>query len=136
MNSMKVLVDASLLIYLNVPLDEDKTNLVESFWKRLIEINELYTDMLIIDEVLYVSKKKYNIEYTETFEFLDNVVIPFVEILEIDSKIYSLFKLYLINYKLKPSDAIHAAIIKMHKLDAIVSEDKDYDIVGIKRIWL
>jgi len=55
---MKLLVDASLLIYLNVPLEEERLSLVESFWKRLVRENELYTNMLVIDEVLYISKKK------------------------------------------------------------------------------
>jgi len=54
---MKLLVDASLLIYLNVPLEEERLSLVESFWKRLVRENELYTNMLVIDEVLYISKK-------------------------------------------------------------------------------
>jgi predicted nucleic acid-binding protein len=33
----------------------------------------------------------------------------------------------MVRYSLKPSDALHAAI---------VSEDRDFDKAGIKRIWL
>jgi len=67
----------------------------------------------------FTFQKKYDIGYNETLEFLDNVVIPFVEILEIYAKLYSLFKMYIVDYNLKPSDAMYAAHIKAYKLDDI-----------------
>jgi predicted nucleic acid-binding protein len=42
----------------------------------------------------------------------------------------------MVRYSLKPSDALHAATVKRYRLDAIVSEDRDFDKAGIKRIWL
>jgi predicted nucleic acid-binding protein len=39
-------------------------------------------------------------------------------------------------FGLRPSDALHAATIRKYGLDAIASEDRDFDEAGIKRIWL
>ena len=52
------------------------------------------------------------------------------------AELYPFFKLYVANFGLKPSDALHAATIKRYRLDAIASEDRDFDRTGIKRIWL
>jgi len=39
-------------------------------------------------------------------------------------------------YGLKLSDAIHVATIENYGLQAVVSEDRDFDRVGIKRLWI
>ena len=50
-------------------------------------------------------------------------------------KEYLLAKKFMTLYNLEPSDALHATIIA-NRLDAIASEDKDFDRAGIKRIWI
>jgi len=41
---MKIFIDASLLIYLNIPLPEDQARIVDGFYKRLLS-ETLYTDV-------------------------------------------------------------------------------------------
>ena len=62
--------------------------------------------------------------------------MPHVELLPIGAELYPFFRLYIIKFGLKPSDALHAATVKRYRLDAIASEDRDFERVGIKKIWL
>ena len=39
-------------------------------------------------------------------------------------------------YKVRPSDAIHVATIINNGLQGIASGDKDFDKIGIKRLWI
>ncbi len=49
---MKMLVDASLLVYLNVRMPEREAKLVEDFWLGLLRNHELHTDVLVFGETL------------------------------------------------------------------------------------
>jgi predicted nucleic acid-binding protein len=129
-------VDASLLIYLNVPMPESQAQLIDSFWKNLLSKHETFTNLLVLDEVIYISKKKYDVEQEETLEFIDHTVLPHVELLSMGAELYPFFRLYMMKFSLKPSDALHAATVKRYRLDAIASEDRDFNRAGIKRIWL
>jgi predicted nucleic acid-binding protein len=129
-------VDASLLIYLNVPMPEEQAQLINSLWRGLLSEHEASTNLPVLDELIYVSERKYGVERKETLEFIDHVVLPHIELLSIGAELYPFFKLYVVKFGLKPSDAVHAATIKRRRLDAIVSEDRDFDKAGIKRIWL
>jgi len=133
---MKVFVDANLLIYLNVPMPEEQARLVESFWEDLLREHELFTNLLVLDEVVYVSRRKYGVQQEETLEFVDRAVLSHVELLPMGAELYPLFKHYVASFGLKPSDALLAATVKRYGLDAIASEDPDFDKAGIRRIWL
>jgi predicted nucleic acid-binding protein len=133
---MKIFIDATLLIYLNVPMPENQAQLIYSFWKDLLSKHEIFTNLLVLDEVIYISKKKYDVEQKETLKFIDHTVLPHVELLPIGAELYPFFRLYIIKFGLKPSDALHAATVKRYRLDAIASEDRDFERVGIKKIWL
>jgi predicted nucleic acid-binding protein len=133
---MRIFADASLLVYLNVPMPEEQTRLVDSFWRSLLTEHELFTNLLVLDEVVYVSKRRYNVEERETLEFIDRAVLPHLELLPIGVDLYQFFKLYVVEFGLRPSDALHAATIRRYGLDAIASEDRDFDRARIKRIWL
>ena len=133
---MRVFVDASLLVYLNVRMPEEEAKLIEKFWLDLVENHLLFTNVLVLDEVIYVSKKKYGVEYVETLEFIDKAVLPYVEILPIGLNEYLRAKELMSKYGLKPSDSIHAATVETQGLQAIATEDEDFDETGIKRIWL
>ena len=133
---MKVFVDASLLVYLNVRMPEEEAELVEKFWLDLVENHLLFTNVLVLDEVINVSKKKYGIEYAETLEFIDKAVLPYVEVLLIGLNEYLRAKELMSKYGLKPSDSIHAATVETQGLQAIATEDEDFDKTGIKRIWI
>ncbi|WFO74741.1 type II toxin-antitoxin system VapC family toxin [Desulfurococcaceae archaeon MEX13E-LK6-19] len=133
---MKIFVDASLLIYLNVKLPENEARLVEQFWLDLLLNHDIYTNILVLDETIYISKKKYDVPVTETIEFIDRAVVPYIEILPIGLDEYLKAREYMTKYGLKPSDAIHLATIEVNGLQAIASEDKDFDKTHVKRLWI
>lgn len=133
---MKVLVDASLIIYLNVRLPPREAELVERFWFNLSREHDLYTNVLTFDEALYVSKRKYDIPYAATLELIERLILPFVEVLPIELEEYLASKKYIMKYGLKPSDALHAATVEVRGLHAIASEDTDFDRAGITRLWV
>jgi len=37
---------------------------------------------------------------------------------------------------IRPSDALHVAVIENNGLQAIVSEDEDFDVLPLKRLWI
>ncbi|HDJ83599.1 MAG TPA: type II toxin-antitoxin system VapC family toxin, partial [Desulfurococcaceae archaeon] len=77
---MRVFVDTSLIIYLNVRLPDEEARKIEDFWLKLLE-ESLYTDILVLDEAIYVSKRKYGVPVEETLELIDKAILPYVEIL-------------------------------------------------------
>ncbi|RLG88019.1 MAG: PIN domain nuclease [Thermoprotei archaeon] len=133
---MKVFVDASLLIYLNVRVSEEEARLIEDFWLNLLLNHELYTNIIALDETIYVSKRKYEVSVKDTIEFIDRAVLPYIDVLPIGLNEYLRAKEYMAKYKLKPSDSIHVATIENYGLQAIATEDEDFDRVGIKRLWI
>ncbi len=72
----------------------------------------------------------------ETIELIDKAVLQYMDVLSIGLEEYLLAKKFMTLYKLKPSDALHAATIIANRLDAIASEDRDFDRAGIKRMWI
>jgi len=132
---LKIFLDSSFLIYLNASTDESRKPLEQLFKKILPE--ELYTNILVIDETLYISRKKYKIPYDLTFDFIRHVILPYTEIIPIEKIDLEPIRKYLIKYEIKPSDAIHLAAMEKKGINNIVSEDEDFDkIKGINRIWL
>ncbi len=69
-------------------------------------------------------------------EFIDRAILPYVDILPIGVNEYLKAREIMRKFNLKPSDSIHVATIENYGLDAIVSEDRDFDKVGIKRHWI
>jgi predicted nucleic acid-binding protein len=66
-----------------------------------LERHELYTNLLVLDEVAYISRRKYGVRLEDTLEFLDLAVLPFVEVLPLGSDLYPFFKLYAVSFGLK-----------------------------------
>lgn len=97
---------------------------------------DLYKDVLALDEAIYVSKKKYGIDVKDTIVFIDNIILPYVEILSLGNMEYLRAREYILKYNLKPSDALHMAVIDNYNLQAIATEDSDYDRTHVKRIWV
>ncbi len=133
---MRVLVDASLIVYLNVRMPDDEAKLVEDFWEDLLRDHELFTNLLALDEAIYVSERKYGVPFSETLELIDRAVLPHVEVLPLSLESYLEAKKYMVRHGLKPSDSIHAATVEVFGLQAIASEDRDFDKIDIKRLWL
>ncbi|MGQ4915875.1 MAG: type II toxin-antitoxin system VapC family toxin [Candidatus Asgardarchaeia archaeon] len=132
---MKFFIDASLLIYLNIPLPDSEASIIENFYKELLS-EELYTDILVLDETIYISRKKYSVPQKDTIEYIDRAVIPYVDILPLTDQEYEKAKMFIIRYNLKPSDAFHLAVISNYKINFIATEDSDFDKTNVKRLWI
>ncbi|MGC9183676.1 hypothetical protein [Caldisphaera sp.] len=87
---MKSFIDSSLFIYLNVKVTNEIIDKIEKFFSHLNKNYYLYTNVLALDEVLYISKKKYKVEYKDTMEFIDKFIIPYVTILGLSQDEYEL----------------------------------------------
>ena len=131
----KIFVDANLLIYLNIPLSEEQSDLVLDFFKFLLK-NDLYTDILVLDEVIYISRKKYGVDNELTLEFIDKVIVSNFSIVPLGFNEYVKAKEYILRYNLKPSDAIHVAAMDSHGITLIASEDKAFDKTHVERLWI
>ena len=132
---MRIFLDASFIIYLNVDVSDYLAEKIDALYRQLMTNDKLYTDVLVLDEVIHVSRKKYKVPYSETINMLDDIIIPYVEVLPIGLMEYLKAKENMLKYNLKPSDAIHLAVIENNGLQAIVTEDEDFDRITIKRIW-
>ena len=107
---MKIFLDASFLVYLNIDVAEAEK--IDELFKSLLK-EDLYTDVLVLDEVIYISKRKYGVPYDETIKLLDDVILPNVKILPIRIDEYLKARENILKYNLKPSDAIHLAVIEL-----------------------
>jgi predicted nucleic acid-binding protein len=127
-----IFLDANFLIYLNSGVSE-----VKEYYIKLLTYESLFSDPLVIDEVIYVSKKKYGVKYCDTIEFLDEIVLKYLTVLPITTKEYERAKEIMRKYSVKPSDAFHIAVMLNNSINVILSEDKELDKVAeIKRIWI
>jgi len=133
---MKLFLDTNLFVYLNSRIPEDIANELDEFYADLTQKHELYTDVLVLDELIHVSKRKYGIAYKDTLEFIDDIVLPAVRVLPLTFQDYLTAKGIILQYGLRPSDALHVAVIENNGLQAIVSEDEDFDVLPLKRVWL
>jgi hypothetical protein len=134
---LRVFIDANLLVYLNVMSDDEERGQYERFLEGLLSSHRLFTDDLVLDELLYVSKKKYGIPYGDTVDFTSTIILPFVGLLNLGEQEFTGAASILMDTKLKPSDALHLSAMRTNKVPAIATEDKDYDeIKSLKRLWL
>ncbi|MFQ6075249.1 MAG: type II toxin-antitoxin system VapC family toxin [Candidatus Bathyarchaeia archaeon] len=132
---MKAFLDSSFLIYMNTMTSDERKG-IDGLFRRLLE-ETLFTNMLVLDETLYVSRRRYGLPYNTTLSFFRNVVLPYTEIIPIDEEDLKPIERYLLRYELKPSDAIHLATMEKAGISHIVTEDEDFGKVrGVKRVWL
>lgn len=132
---MKVFLDSTLLIYLNT-VTSDGRRIFDGFFKKLLG-EVLFTNMLVLDEILYVSRRKFKVPYEITLGFLRNIILPYSRVISIDEGDIKPMEKYLRKYDLKPSDAIHLATMEKVGVAHIVTEDEEYDKVEeVRRVWL
>ena len=134
---MKVFIDSHLFIYLNTIADSKDRVPYENFYIDLLTNYKPYTDVLVLDELIYVSKRKYGIPYDLTIEFIESIIRPYVMILSLGEDEYLKATRFIIEYNLKPSDALHLAAMASNGMSLIASEDREFDRVPlVKRIWV
>ena len=129
-----VFIDANFFIYMNTPI-RNLDSFIDYYEKELTS-NRTFTNLLVLDEIVYISKKKYGIPNNVTLEFIDSMILPFTSILPLEESDYLIMKETLM-YCPKPSDALIVASMKRSSITDILSEDSDFDKVpGISRRWL
>ncbi|RLE80066.1 MAG: PIN domain nuclease [Thermoprotei archaeon] len=134
---MKVFIDANLLIYLNTITNTTVRRLYEIFYFDLLRKYKAYTDVLVLDELIYISRKKYGIPYQVSLSFIESAIRPYVNILNLREDEYEEAAETLSKYNIKPSDALHLGVMKKNNITYIASEDTEYDKINwIKRLWL
>ncbi len=125
-----IFLDANLLVYLNAGVRE-----AAAFYESLVANYALCTDVLVLDEAIYVSWRRYGIPFEDTAAFLDDAVLPYVWVLKLGREEYLRARELL--GVLRPSDALHVAAMVNNGVRVIASEDRDFDRVGgIERIWI
>ena len=91
---------------------------------------------LVLDELLWVSKRRYSVPYNISLDFIDNLILPIVNVLQLDESSWKRAKDLMLEHNLKPSDALHVGLMMENGIEVIVSEDKELDKVkDIERIW-
>jgi hypothetical protein len=131
----KLFIDANLVIYLNTVTGEERP-IIDRFFKSLLR-EHLFTNMLVLDETLQVSRRPYEVPYATTMGFLRRAFLPYTQIIPIAEEDLQATERYLTKYDVKPSDAIHLATMDKAGITSIVSEDEELDTVkGIRRVWL
>jgi len=134
---MKVFIDANLLIYLNTLTTEEIRRSYESFYLNLAVEHRMYTDALVLDEVIYISKKRYLVPYVTTLSFIESIVLPYITILPLSEAEYNKAAKIIEKYNVKPSDALHIGAMRTNDINVVASEDEELDrIEEIKRIWI
>ncbi len=134
MSSAKIFLDANYIIYLRYAEDDKIYEYCLELLKKVDEY-ELITNIIVIDEVVWILWKKYGIDKSEIFEFIDRIV-EFLTIIPLDEEDYKRLKKLMLNYGLKPSDALHVSTMSKAKTSYIITEDGEFDSVEwIKRIW-
>jgi hypothetical protein len=131
----KLFLDANLVIYLNTVTGEERP-VIDRFFKSLLR-QRLFTNMLVLDETLHISKRRYAVPYAMTMNFLRRAFLPYTEIIPIAEEDLQATERYLTKYDVKPSNAIHLATMEKLGIASIVSEDEELDSVkGVRRVWL
>ena len=134
---MRIFIDSPLLIYLNASRSPELRTKYENFYLSLLSEHRAYLDVLVLDELIYVSRRKYRVPYDVSIEFIESIVLPYVEVLPLAVEEFRKASEILRSSNVKPSDALHIAVMKLNGISKIVSEDRELDkIEGIDRIWL
>ncbi|KAF5436297.1 hypothetical protein C5S35_09160 [Candidatus Methanophagaceae archaeon] len=134
MSSAKIFLDANYIIYLKYAEDDKIYEYCLELLKKVDEYEPI-TNIIVIDEVVWILWNKYGIDKSEIFEFIDRIV-EFLTIIPLDEEDYKRLKELILNYGLKPSDALHVSTMSKAKTSYIITEDGEFDSVEwIKRIW-
>ena len=134
---MKIFVDACLLIYLNTLADMHARSAYENFYLDLVSRYKVFVDVLVLDELIYISEKKYGVPSSVTLNFIDSVVLPYADILSLGEEEFKQACHFIKKYGLRPSDALHSGAMKTSGIEIVASENSDFDKVEeVKRIWL
>jgi len=124
---MKVFLDSCYIIYLKYAEDDEIFEFCIDLLKKLEE-HDTFINVAVLNEVVWILKKKYGVDLNEIFDFIDRFT-DLVNIIPLDSEDYENMKEFMLRYNLKPSDALHVSSMKKGGIKTVVSEDPDFDKV-------
>ena len=134
---MKIFIDAPLLIYLNTLTNSRYRTTYENFYIEILIKYKSYTDVLVLNELIYISRKKYNIPYKVSIKFIEANILPYTIILNLGEEEYNYATEIITKHNLKPSDALHIGAMMNNNIKVLVSEDREFDrIPEVERIWI
>jgi len=134
---MKIFIDAPLLIYLNTLTNSRYRTTYENFYIEILIKYKPYTDVLVLNELIYISRKKYNIPYKVSIKFIEANILPYTTILNLGEEEYKYSTEIITKHNLKPSDALHIGAMMNNNIKVLVSEDREFDrIPEVERIWI
>ena len=134
---MKIFIDAPLLIYLNTLTNSRYRTTYENFYIEILIKYKPYTDVLVLNELIYISRKKYNIPYKVSIKFIEANILPYTTILNLGEEEYNYATELINKHNLKPSDALHIGAMMNNNIKVLVSEDREFDrIPEVERIWI
>jgi len=134
---MKIFIDAPLLIYLNTLTNSRYRTTYENFYIEILIKYKPYTDVLVLSELIYISKKKYNIPYKVSIKFIEANILPYITILNLGEEEYKYAAEMVTKHNLKPSDALHIGAMMNNDIKVLASEDREFDRISeVERIWI
>ena len=134
---MKIFIDAPLLIYLNTLTNSRYRTTYENFYIEILIKYKSYTDVLVLNELIYISKKKYNIPYKVSIKFIETNILPYITILNLGEEEYKYATEMITKHNLKPSDALHIGAMMNNDIKVLASENREFDrIPEVERIWI
>jgi len=134
---VKIFIDAPLLIYLNTLTNSRYRIIYENFYIEILIKYKPYTDVLVLNELIYISRKKYNIPYKVSIKFIEANILPYITVLNLGEEEYRYATEMITRHSLKPSDALHISVMMNNDIKVLVSEDGEFDrIPKVERIWI
>jgi len=80
---LKLFLDSSCLVYLRYALRDDVADFVTGLLKRSVEKNiSLLVNMIVLDEAIWILKKKCRIQLGEILELTDRLASYFAKFLK------------------------------------------------------
>jgi predicted nucleic acid-binding protein len=106
-------------------------------YEDILSRYRVVTNVLALDEAIYVSEKKYRVPSSNTLDFIKTEVLPYIDIARVGREEYEIAEEAIRKYGLKPSDALHVGTMQNANITTIASEDADFDgVYNIDRIWV
>ena len=134
---MKIFIDAPLLIYLNTLTNSRYRTTYENFYIEILIKYKSYTDVLVLNELIYITKKKCNIPYKVSIKFIEANILPYTTILNLGEEEYKYAAEMVTKHNLKPSDALHIGAMMNNDIKVLASEDREFDRISeVERIWI
>ena len=156
-NNTKVFIDTNILLY-DITGHPTHGKPCKRFLKKIENIEiEGSTSVVVLNELLHklilgeVSKKKgltlpQSMGYIKknpdvitslkAYDFLDKIeCMQNLKIMELTPAIFTFARGYMKKYKLMSNDAVHVATCKVHNIENIATNDRDFKRIDFLKVW-